>query len=50
MKNSSSDNLTNSFTIHEMYGCECMTLKEMNIILVFLMICSFIDSIIDTSA
>ena len=31
-KHSSSDNLTNSFTIHEMYDCQCIIVKELNVI------------------
>ena len=31
IKNSFSDNLTSSFTIHEMDDCQCMILKEINI-------------------
>ena len=32
MKNTCYDNLTNSFTIHGMYDCECTTSKKMNIL------------------
>ena len=32
MKNTCYNNLTNSFTIHEMYDCECTTSKKMDIL------------------
>ena len=44
-----SDNLTKTFRIHEMYGCQCMILKGINIVLVSVIICSIVDSLINTS-
>ena len=40
----SSDNLINTFTIHEMCDCQCMILKEINIIFVSVIICSIVDN------
>ena len=49
-RNSSFDNLTNCFTIHEMYDCQCIILKEMNIVFVTLSICSIVNNLISTSS
>ena len=48
MKNTSSDNLTNSFTIHEMDDFRCVILKKENIS-VSLAICPIVDNLINTS-
>ena len=40
----SSENLTESSMIHEMYGCQCMTLKEIKIIFVSVKFCSATSS------
>ena len=43
-----SDNLAKSFTIHEMYACQCMLPKEANIF-VSMIIFSFVKDLINTS-
>ena len=35
--------------IHEMYGCQCMIMKEIKIIFVSMIICSTVGSLINTS-
>ena len=45
----SSDNLTKSYMIYEMYGCQCMILKEINIIFVSVIMCSIFGNLINTS-
>ena len=45
----SSGNLTKSFMIHEMHGCQCMILKGINIALVSVIIWSIADNLINTS-
>ena len=47
--NTSSDNLTKSFMIHEMYGCQGMILKEIKTIFVYMIICSSVGNLINTS-
>ena len=49
IKNRSAYNLIYSLSIHKMHDCEYMTLKEMNIKLVSLMICSIIVNMNNTS-
>lgn len=49
IKNRSAYNLIYSLSIHKMHDCEYMTLKEMNIKLVSLMICSIIVYMNNTS-
>ena len=44
VKNSSCDNLTNSFTIPEMYGRKCLVTKGINIVLASLIIYSTTSS------
>ena len=48
IKYSPSNNLTNSFTIHETDDCQCVIPKEINIF-VTLIICSIVNSLIITS-
>ena len=48
MKNGFYDNLTSSFTIHEMDDCQCVILKEINV-LVSLIICPIANNLINTS-
>ena len=43
-----SDNLGKSYTIHEMYECQCMLLKEANIF-VSMIIVSIVEDLINTS-
>ena len=43
----SSDN--KSFMVHEMYGCQCIMLKEIHIIFVYMIICLIADNFINTS-
>ena len=45
----SSDNLTKSYMIYEMYGCQSMILKEINIIFVSVIMCSIFGNLINTS-
>ena len=45
----SSDNLTKSFMIHEMYDYQYMKLKEINIIFVIMIFFSVADNFIITS-
>ena len=49
IKNRSAYNLIHSLSIHKMHDCEYMRLKEMNIKLVSLMICSIIVYMNNTS-
>ena len=44
------DNSITSLIIYEMYGCQCMILKEINIIFVSVIICSIVDSLVITSS
>ena len=37
------------FMIYEVYGCQCMILKKINIILVSVIICSIVDNLSNTS-
>ena len=45
----SSDNLTKSYMIYDMYGCQSMILKEINIIFVSVIMCSIFGNLINTS-
>ena len=46
----SSENYTKSFMIHEMYGCHCMILMGINIILASVIIRSIVENLIITSS
>ena len=48
IQNNSCYNLINSCTIHDMYDCDYMTMKEINIIFVCLIIWSITDKLIKT--
>ena len=37
------------FMIHKMYGCLCITLKEIDLVFVSVIICSIADNLINTS-